>query len=119
MGKEEAEGVVACTGHIITDILPLLIIDIATTEFCLSPNFSDEEVHDVATTILDSWSDDAAVRQKIALDAIVEYRRPESGWIKSLLTTWGEGVGGKTTPRMPRGHACWNLLRNGTGQIRR
>lgn len=77
MGKEEAEGVVACTGHIIADILPLLIIDIATTEFCLSPNFSDEEVHDVATTILDSWSDDAASRQKIALDAIVEYRRPE------------------------------------------
>lgn len=77
MGKEEAEGVVACTGHIIADILPLLIIDIATTEFCLSPNFSDEEVHDVATTILDGWSDDAAVRQKIALDAIVEYRRPE------------------------------------------
>ena len=77
MGKEEAEGVVACTGHIIADILPMLIIDIATTEFCLSPNFSDEEVHDVATTILDSWSDDAAARQKIALDAIVEYRRPE------------------------------------------
>ncbi|EOQ50819.1 TPA: hypothetical protein PW806_000025 [Citrobacter braakii] len=77
MGKEEAEGVVTCTGYIIADILPLLIIDIATTEFCLSPNFSDEEVHDVATTILDSWSDDAAVRQKIALDAIVEYRRPE------------------------------------------
>lgn len=77
MGKEEAEGVVACTGHIIADILPLLIIDIATTEFCLSPNFSDEEVHDVATTILDSWSDDAASRQKIALDAIVEYRRPQ------------------------------------------
>ncbi|WP_253296323.1 hypothetical protein [Citrobacter sp. S46_ASV_140] len=77
MGKEEAEGVVACTGHIIANILPMLIIDIATTEFCLSPNFSDEEVHDVATTILDSWSDDAAARQKIALDAIVEYRRPE------------------------------------------
>ncbi|POT24960.1 hypothetical protein C3433_21295 [Citrobacter freundii] len=77
MGKEEAEGVVACTGHMIADVLPLLIIDIATTEFCLSPNFSNEEVHDVATTILDSWSDDAASRQKIALDAIVEYRRPE------------------------------------------
>ncbi|HGW6103990.1 TPA: hypothetical protein ACNIQM_002133 [Citrobacter werkmanii] len=77
MGKEEAEGVVTCTGHLIPDVLPLLIIDIATTEFCLSPNFSDEEIHDVATTILDGWSDDAAVRQKIALDAIVEYRRPE------------------------------------------
>lgn len=77
MGKEEAEGVVTCTGHLIADVLPLLIIDIATTEFCLSPNFSDEEIHDVATTILDGWSDDAAMRQKIALDAIVEYRRPE------------------------------------------
>ncbi|MDM2927054.1 hypothetical protein [Citrobacter sp. Cpa228] len=77
MGKEEAEGVVACTGHIIADVLPLLIIDISTTEFCLSPNFNDDEIHDVATTILDGWSDDAALRQKIALDAIVEYRRPE------------------------------------------
>lgn len=77
MGKEEAEGVVACTGHIIADVLPLLIIDIATTEFCLSPNFNDDEIHDVATTILDGWSDDAALRQKIALDAIVEYRHPE------------------------------------------
>ncbi|WQI92429.1 hypothetical protein R5O97_06170 [Citrobacter freundii] len=77
MGKEEAEDVVTCTGHLIADVTPLLIIDIATTEFCLSPNFSDEEIHDVATTILDGWSDDAAVRQKIALDAIVEYRRPE------------------------------------------
>lgn len=77
MGKEEAEGVVTCTGYLIPDVIPLLIIDIATTEFCLSPNFSDEEIHDVATTILDGWSDDAAVRQKIALDAIVEYRLPE------------------------------------------
>ncbi|MGV3822636.1 hypothetical protein, partial [Citrobacter portucalensis] len=32
-------------------------------------------------------------------------------WIKSLLTTWGEGVGGKTAPRLPRGHACWNVLK--------
>lgn len=77
MGKEEAEGVVTCTGHLIAEVTPLLIIDIATTEFCLSPNFNDEEIHDVATTILDGWTDDAAVRQKIALDAIVEYRRPE------------------------------------------
>ena len=77
MGKEEAEGVVTCTGHLIAEVTPLLIIDIATTEFCLSPNFSDEEIHDIATTILDGWTDDAAVRQKIALDAIVEYRRPE------------------------------------------
>ncbi len=76
MGKEEAEGVVACTGQLVSDVIPLLMADIITTEFCLSPEFSDEEIHDVATTILDSWSDDISVRQKIALDAIVEYRRP-------------------------------------------
>ncbi|ELW1645661.1 exodeoxyribonuclease VIII [Enterobacter oligotrophicus] len=77
MGKEEAEGVVACTGQIVSDVIPLLMEDITTTEFCLSPYFTDEEIHDVATTMLDSWSDDISVRQKIALDAIVEYRRPE------------------------------------------
>lgn len=77
MGKEEAERVVKCTGHSVSDLIPLLMTDIATTEYCLSPDFSDEEIHDVATTLLDSWSDDISVRQKIALDAIVEYRRPE------------------------------------------
>lgn len=77
MGKEEAEGVVACTGHSISNVIPLLMTDIVTTEYCLSPDFSDDEIHDVATTILDGWSDEISVRQKVALDAIVEYRRPE------------------------------------------
>ncbi|MCM7084011.1 exodeoxyribonuclease VIII [Enterobacter roggenkampii] len=76
LGKEEAEGVVAYTGQLVSDVIPLLMADITTTEFCLSPEFSDWEIHDVATTMLDSWSDDISVRQKIALDAIVEYRRP-------------------------------------------
>lgn len=76
MGKDEAEGVVAATGYPVSHVIPLLLADISTAEFCLSPDFSDEEIHDVATTILDSWSDDLCVRQKIALDAIVEYRRP-------------------------------------------
>ncbi|HIE1437089.1 TPA: exodeoxyribonuclease VIII [Enterobacter hormaechei] len=75
--KEEVEGVVACTGQLVSDVIPLLMEDITATEFCLSPEFTDEEIHDVATTMLDSWSDDISVRQKIALDAIVEYRRPE------------------------------------------
>lgn len=75
--KADAEHLITCTGHHVELVFPLLITDITTTEFCLSPDFSDEEVQDVATTILDSWSDDAAVRQKTALDAIVEYRRPE------------------------------------------
>lgn len=77
MGKEEAEGVVTGTGQLVSDVIPLLMEDITATEFCLSPDFTDEEIHDVATTILDSWSDEISVRQKIALDAIVEYRRPE------------------------------------------
>lgn len=74
MGKEEAEGVVSCTGHMIPDILPMLIDTIITTESCLSPAFSDEEIHDVATTILDAWTDNEAGREKVATDAILQYR---------------------------------------------
>ncbi|MDS1913297.1 exodeoxyribonuclease VIII [Enterobacter asburiae] len=59
-----------------SDVIPLLMQDIATTEFCLSPDFSELEVQDVATTILENWSDDINVRQKVALDAIVEFRKP-------------------------------------------
>lgn len=88
MSREEAESVVSCTGHLIPDITPVIIADIIETEEYLSPEFSDTEIHDVATTILDSWSDDENVRQKIALDAIDDYRRddsePENG--QSVLT---------------------------------
>ncbi|EHF8254076.1 exodeoxyribonuclease VIII, partial [Enterobacter roggenkampii] len=75
--QDDIENLTATTGKDIEHIFPLLIADITTTEFSLSPYFSDEEVQDVATTILEQWSDDISVRQKIALDAIVEYRRPE------------------------------------------
>ncbi|MHA1085951.1 exodeoxyribonuclease VIII [Enterobacter ludwigii] len=75
--KDDIEYLIAPTGKEIEQIIPLLIADITATEFCLSPDFSDEELQDVATTILEKWSDDISVRQKIALDAIVEYRRPE------------------------------------------
>ncbi|KZR33175.1 hypothetical protein [Enterobacter genomosp. S] len=74
MTKEEAEGVVSCTGHLIPHIMPMLMDTIIKTESCLSPAFSNEEIHDVATTILDAWSDKEAEREKIATDAIVEYR---------------------------------------------
>ncbi|EML9044687.1 exodeoxyribonuclease VIII [Enterobacter cloacae] len=77
VGQDDIEKLITTTGNGIEHIFPLLIADITTTEFCLSPDFSDEEVQDVATTILEKWSDDISVRQKIALDAIVEYRRPE------------------------------------------
>jgi len=75
--KDDIEYLITTTGKDIEHLFPLLIADITTTEFCLSPDFSDEEVQDVATTILEKWSDDISVRQKIALDSIVEYRRPE------------------------------------------
>lgn len=75
--QDDIGNLTATTGKDIEHIFPLLIADITTTEFSLSPYFSDEEVQDVATTILEQWSDDISVRQKIALDAIVEYRRPE------------------------------------------
>lgn len=75
--QDDIEKLITATGNDIEHIFPLLIADITTTEFCLSPDFSDEEVQDVATTILEKWSDDISVREKIALDAIVEYRRPE------------------------------------------
>lgn len=75
--KDDVEYLIATTGKDIEHLFPLLIADITATEFCLSPDFSDEEVQDVAITILEKWSDDISVRQKIALDAIVEYRRPE------------------------------------------
>lgn len=75
--QDDIENLTATAGKGIEHIFPLLIADITTTEFSLSPYFSDEEVQDVATTILEQWSDDISVRQKIALDAIVDYRRPE------------------------------------------
>ncbi|EMW0832770.1 exodeoxyribonuclease VIII [Enterobacter roggenkampii] len=74
--QDDIENLITTTGKDIQHIFPLLIADITTTEFCLSPDFSDEEVQYIATTILEQWSDDISVRQKIALDAIVEYRRP-------------------------------------------
>lgn len=75
--QDDIEKLITATGNDIEHLFPLLIEDITTTEFCLSPDFSDEEVQDVATTIIEKWSDDIGVRQKIALDAIVEYRSPE------------------------------------------
>lgn len=75
--QDDIENLITTTGKNIENLFPLLIADITATEFCLSPDFSDEEVQDVATTILEQWSDDISVRQKIALDTIVEYRRPE------------------------------------------
>ncbi|ABP60924.1 hypothetical protein [Enterobacter sp. 638] len=37
----------------------------------------------------------------------------QSAWVKSLLTTWGDDISGGTAPRLPRGHACWDVLKGG------
>src|SRR5690606_20612650 len=42
--KDEIEYLITTTGKDIVHLFPLLIADITTTEFCLSPDFSDEEV---------------------------------------------------------------------------
>lgn len=76
LSLEEAESDVLRTGHPFAHLIDLMITDIADTEFCLSPDFEIDEIQMVAACILDQWSDDISVRQKIALDAIVEYRRP-------------------------------------------
>lgn len=75
--NDDAEYLITCTGHHIEDLFPLLIADIITTELCLSPDFSNEDIRDIAYEVIVQWSDDVSVRQKIALDTIVEYRRPE------------------------------------------
>lgn len=36
----------------------------------------------------------------------------QSGWVKSLLSVWGEGVKGGATPMAPRSHACWRGFRS-------
>lgn len=53
----------------------------------------------------------AAAPRKSWLGKCILLTGIQSGWIKSLLTIWGEGVGGNTAPRMPRGHACWNVIK--------
>lgn len=76
LSLEEAEGDVLRTGYTVSHLIALLIDDISATEFCLSPDLEIDEIQMVAACILGKWSDDVSERQKIALDAIVEYRRP-------------------------------------------
>lgn len=76
INERDVAELTAIAGHSLSHLIPFLLVDIVTTEFSLSPDFTDEEIHDVATTVLESWSDDLHVRQKIMLDAIVEYRTP-------------------------------------------
>ncbi|WP_171857677.1 exonuclease family protein [Enterobacter kobei] len=105
--KDDIEYLITTTGKDIEHLFPLLIADITTTEFCMSPDFSDEEVQDVATTILEKWSDDISVRQKIALDAIVEYRRPEVPKPVVLAPPAVKAKPQKATAPEPEEHDRW------------
>ncbi|EKM5742834.1 hypothetical protein PU345_002108 [Enterobacter kobei] len=76
MSEMDVVDVLETIGHDTAHTIPLLMGDIATTESTLSPEFSDDEIHDVAMTVFCSWSDNIHIRRQTALDAIVEYRRP-------------------------------------------
>lgn len=55
----------------------------------------------------------AAAPRKSWLGRFTPLTNVQAGWIKSLLSTWGEGVRGGAAPRMPREHSCWNVIRRG------
>jgi exodeoxyribonuclease VIII len=73
--REDADGLITRAGLTAAEIYPLLISDIESAEFLLSPDFSDEEIHCVATTLLERWSNDVSVRQKIAMEDIIFWRK--------------------------------------------
>jgi len=53
----------------------------------------------------------ATAPRKTYLGKFTPLTSSQSGWIKSLLTIWGEEVRGGMAPKMPRSHSCWNGLR--------
>ncbi|KGQ02717.1 Exodeoxyribonuclease 8 [Beauveria bassiana D1-5] len=75
IGKDDIDEFTSTIDHPLCDLVPLLIADIESAEALISPEFSDEEIHSVTTTILERWSEDVAKRQKTALDDIVLWRK--------------------------------------------
>ncbi len=73
--KEDIEEFTANIANPLSDLIPLLIADIESAESLISPEFSNDEIHSVTTTILETWNEDVAKRQKIALDEIVLWRK--------------------------------------------
>lgn len=53
----------------------------------------------------------AAAPRKSWLGKFTPLTGIQAAWIRSLLTVWGEGMRGGTAPKLPRGHACWHMLR--------
>lgn len=55
----------------------------------------------------------AAAPRKSWLGRFTPLTSIQGGWIKSLLSTWGERVRCGVAPRMPREHSCWKVIRRG------
>lgn len=53
----------------------------------------------------------AAAPRKSWLGRFTPLTAIQSGWIKSLLAVWGDGVRGSAGPRKPRSHSCWQFQR--------
>lgn len=54
----------------------------------------------------------AIAPRKSYLGRFTPLTRIQSGWIKSLLSVWGESMRGGTLPRMPKNHSCWHAWKN-------
>lgn len=75
IGKDDIDEFTVTIEHPFCELVPLLIADIESAEALISPEFSDEEIHSVTTTILETWCEDVAKRQKTALDEIMLWRK--------------------------------------------
>lgn len=84
LSASEAEYSIAISELPVSDLVFLLMEDVAATECLLSPDLDDDEVQLIGAVILDEWSDDKFARQKVALDAIVEYRKPAPPKVQNL-----------------------------------
>ncbi|BBJ59180.1 exodeoxyribonuclease VIII [Enterobacter asburiae] len=76
LSANEAADSIAISELSVSDLVFSLMEDVVATECLLSPDLDDDEVQLIGAVILDEWSDDKFARQKVALDAIVEYRKP-------------------------------------------
>lgn len=76
LSASEAADSIAISELPVSDLVFLLMEDVAATECLLSPDLDDDEVQLIGAVILDEWSDDKFARQKVALDSIVEFRKP-------------------------------------------
>lgn len=83
LSASEAEDSIAISELPVSDLVFLLMEDVAATECLLSPDLDGDEVQLIGAVILDEWSDDKFARQKVALDAIVEYRKPAPPKVKN------------------------------------